>query len=96
MIEYFSPINREKNNGFTNTPFGSYKYKRYWTIKGNNFDKPKYECGTEHNYLGGLASTVSNPNMVDSHHTIWFKGKAPSKEQAQRRFLSKMRSSNLN
>jgi hypothetical protein len=96
MIEFFTSINNDKNGGFINTPFGSYKYKKYWTIKGSNMDHPKYECGTEHSYLGGLSGTVSNPNMVDSHHTIWFRGKAPNKEQAQRRFLSKMRSRNLN
>lgn len=90
MSEYFVPLSRDKNNGFINTPFGSYKYRKYWTVKGSN-DNPKYECGTEHNYSGGISSSEGNPNMVDTHHTIWFRGKAPSKEEAQKRFLSKMK-----
>lgn len=91
QIEYFTPLNNERTGGFVNTPFGSLKFKKYWTIKGSNNDKPKYECGTEHSYTGGLASTTTNPNMVESHHTIWFRGKAPTVEQAQRRFLNKMK-----
>lgn len=96
MIEYFGPTSNDKTSGFTGTPFGSGRFKKYWTIKGANSDKPKYECGSEHNYMNGVSDTQLSPNMVETHHTVWFRGNPPTTEQAQRRFISKMRSSNFN
>jgi hypothetical protein len=86
-VDYYGT---SKNGGFTLTPFGSDKLQGYWTIKGQSDSNPKYECGTSHNYLGGLTSPDESPNMVHSHHTIWFRGEPPKDERVQLRLLTKL------
>lgn len=88
-VDHFGSSN---DGGFHNTPFGSTKYGAYWTIRGPSATSPKYECATSHTYTGGYASPDSSPNMVKSHHSIWFRGEAPDDEKVQRRLLSRIRS----
>ena len=79
MIMKFKYVGINKEGGFYDTPFGSEELQMYWTIKGNALNQPKYECGTYHDYnkeeytIGAI-----HPNMVESHHMIFFRGEAPS------------------
>lgn len=86
-ITEYVPIENQKSGGFTNTPFGSLKFKQFWTIGGSNSDKPRFECASSHEYNHSMGDIDREPRLVDSHHTIWFRGKAPTKEQAYKRFL---------
>jgi hypothetical protein len=88
-VDHFGSSN---DGGFHNTPFGSSKYGAYWTIRGPSPSNPRYECATSHSYTGGYTSPDSSPNMVKSHHSIWFRGEAPDEEKVQRRLLSRIRS----
>lgn len=80
------------DGGFHNTPFGLTKYRAYWTIRGSSLSNPKYECATAHNYVGGYASPEYSPNMVESHHTVWFRGDPPCEDFVKRRLLTRIRS----
>lgn len=77
--------------GFTVTPFGSIKNMAFWTIRGPLSQDPKYECATSHNYIGGVSASDSSPNMVNSHHMIWFRGHPPLEEKVQSRLLSRFK-----
>jgi hypothetical protein len=91
MIKDVEHFGIDNNGGFINTPFGSEKYSAYWTIKGNSLKNPVYECATEHRYIGGYASPDTSPNMVETHHSIWFRGDAPSEEVVQKRLLNNLK-----
>jgi hypothetical protein len=89
MVEGINYYGKEVNGGFTNTPFGSTEYQAYWTIRGPNPKSPVYECGSEHRYIGGYATEETSPNMVETHHTIWFRGDPPADDIVQARLLSR-------
>jgi len=91
MIEDIDFYGVNKNGGFTLTPFGSSKYMAYWTIRGPLTQPPKYECATSHDYTGGMSAPDSSPNMVQSHHMIWFRGQPPSEDKVRMRLLSKLK-----
>lgn len=79
MITKFKYVGINKEGGFYDTPFGSDELQMYWTIKGNNINQPKYECGTYHDYnKEEYAVDKMHPNMVETHHMIFFRGEAPS------------------
>jgi hypothetical protein len=79
MITKFKYVGINKEGGFYDTPFGSDELQMYWTIKGNNINQPKYECGTYHDYnKEEYAVGEIHPNMVETHHMIFFRGEAPS------------------
>jgi hypothetical protein len=91
MIEDIDYYGLNKNGGFTITPFGSNKHMAFWTIRGPSTQNPKYECGTSHNYVGGMSAPDSSPNMVQSHHMIWFRGEPPSEEKVQVRLFNRFK-----
>ena len=78
---------KSKTGGLTNTPFGSITYNAFWTIKGEDQNSPRYECGTSHK--NDLLSNL-NPNMVMTHHTIWFRGDPLSEEEHRDRMMKKL------
>ena len=86
-----SHIQYNPDGGFTDTPFGSKEYEMYWTIKGNVKAQPRYECASLHEYIGGYASPDSNPNMVESHHMIFFRGEAPSSKMVRARLFNRVK-----
>lgn len=91
MAETIDFAGSNTKGGFTLTPFGSRRYGGYWTIKGPSLNNPKYECATQHEYVGGYSSPESSPNMVETHHSIWFRGDPPKEELVQRRLLGRMK-----
>jgi hypothetical protein len=91
MINEIDYYNISPEGGFAYTPFGSNKYKAYWTIRGPSLSYPKYECATSHDWVGGYATMQESPIMAETHHTVWFRGEAPSEEQVQRRLVSRLR-----
>lgn len=74
-------INESSNGGFWDTPFGSQKLKKFWTIKGNLNEKGRFECGSYHD--GG--NSIED-NLVQTHHSVWFRGPALSVEESRNRF----------
>jgi hypothetical protein len=90
MLENVDHYGKEVNGGFTNTPFGSTRDKTFWTIRGPNQKEPIYECASYHRYTGGFASGDNSPNMVETRHTIWFRGDAPSENVVHARLLSRL------
>lgn len=90
MIESTDYVGTNQKGGFTLTPFGMSRYNIYWTIKGSSEAYPRFECGTKHDYLSGFTNSELSPMMVESHHTIWFRGKAPEKEAVQNRLLGRI------
>lgn len=86
-IDDYVPIENQKSGGFTNTPFGSLKQKQFWTIGGANSNKLRFECASFHEYNNSMGEIDRDPLLVDTHHTIWFRGNAPTKDQAYKRFL---------
>jgi hypothetical protein len=73
-------VNQSYDGGFWNSPFGSQSKKRFWTVT-----KDRFECGTYH-------KDILNPRAaqsVDTHHTIWFRGPAPSEEIARIRYRTR-------
>ena len=91
MVENIDHFGMSGEGGFTNTPFGATRYGAFWTVKGASMSNPKYECGTKHEYTGGYASPDSSPNMVQSHHTVWFRGTPPPEDAVQRRLFGRMK-----
>ncbi len=92
MIEGIDTYGSSSEGGFINRPFGLSKYKAYWTIRGASMSNPQYECATSHEYVGGYANPETNPNMVESHHTIWFRGDPPNEDMVKRRLFTRIRS----
>lgn len=90
MVSNTDDIGINQKGGFITTPFGITKYEAYWTIKGSSESYPKFECGTKHSYLGGYSNSELSPIMVETHHTIWFRGEAPEKELVQNRLLGRI------
>jgi hypothetical protein len=91
MIDSIDFYGMSQDGGFTNTSFGASRYGAFWTIRGTSINNPKFECGTKHDYTGGYASLDTSPNMVHSHHTVWFRGTPPEEEAVQRRLFGRMK-----
>ena len=71
-----------KKGNFWDTPFGSNGLGRYWTVKGNLQEGGRYECGTRHK--DGVSKEITS--LVNTHHTVWFRGEPPSEEDARARY----------
>jgi hypothetical protein len=78
-------VGRSHNGGFWDTPFGSSKHQKYWTVKGNVKKGGRFECGTAH--IDG----ATNPNaaLVMTHHTVWMRGLAATEKESRERFVSR-------
>lgn len=59
-------------------------------MKGDDQTQDIFECGTFHR--GGTAGPEDDPNMVFTHHSIWFRGFPPSDEEARERYLNNVSS----
>jgi len=92
MMEELNYYGTSTNSGFTGSPFGLPKYKAYWTVIDSSVKYPRYECATSHNYVGGYSSKENSPNMVNSHHMIWFRGDPPNEDRVKIRLISRIRS----
>lgn len=90
LINNFDYIGFNSNGGFIDTPFGSNDFEMYWTIRGNSKENPKYECASKHEYIGGYSSPDTNPNMVESHHMVFFRGEAPSPKMVRARLFNRV------
>ena len=89
MMREFNKYGQSSNGGFTTTAFGSDQYQAFWTVKGDDPAQAIYECATQHKVTGGNTSPADSPNMVYTHHSIWFRGSAPTEEEARNRLLNK-------
>jgi len=76
QINKIDSVGKSNIGGLTHTPFGSSTYNAYWTIGGDNNNR--FECGSNHKETGKFIPSDENPNMVFTHHTIWFRGPPPS------------------
>ncbi len=84
-ISSFDIYGSSPTGGFSTTPFGSSSgghnnNGRYWTVIGDISNKPVFECGASHR------GEDESPEMVFSHHAVFFKGSAPNNEEARARF----------
>ena len=73
-------INQSFNGGFWDSPFGSQKLKKFWTVKGNFKKNGRFECGSYHD--NGIES-----NLFQTHHSVWFRGPSLSAEEARNRYI---------
>lgn len=81
MDEDLDYLGKSKKGGFWDMPFASKGAGKYWVVRGSRKD-PVFECGTHH----------KNPNQNNSaytHHTVWFRGDAPSEDFARSRYFNK-------
>jgi hypothetical protein len=84
-------IGRNRQGGFTHTPFGSDTYTSYWTVSGDNMNR--YECASNHQDTGAIVAPDEAPGMVFTHHTIWFRGDPPTDDEVRNRLMNKNTSS---
>jgi hypothetical protein len=70
-------VGTSTNGSFWNTPFGSSNKKKFWTVKQNRF-----ECGSYHKDNVDFTEA----NLVETHHSVWFRGEAISEEEAGVRY----------
>ncbi len=87
QLAQFREFGKSNKGGFYDSPFGSAMYNSYWTVMGNDITKPRFECGSNHAIGEGYVPAEENPQMVYTHHTIWFRGKPPKPEEIQGRSL---------
>jgi hypothetical protein len=77
-------VGGEKGGGFTNSPFKSPSGS--WTIKGNNPNYEKYECGTVHEIdPNGIMNQINASAKVNTHHSVYFRGSPLSEHEARDR-----------
>lgn len=84
----FTYYGRNPKGGFVVTAFGSDNYRSYWTVKGDDHTQDVFECGSIHRGPG--TTNEDDPNMVFSHHSIWFRGFPPSEDEVRERFMASM------
>ena len=74
-----------RSGGLWDSPFGSNKLKKFWTVKGNVKKGGRFECGTNHK------DNLTNPaaQLIMTHHTVWVRGVAPDMDEARSRFTSR-------
>ena len=94
MISNFKVFGTSHSGGFYDTPFGSSRFGKYWTVLGHDITKPIFECGSSHNVGDGYVPESENPRMVYTHHSIWFRGKPPSPEAVQARLANRKSQAN--
>ncbi len=82
MNDTLDSVGRDPLGGFWNRPFGSNSAKKFWTVKGRDDNFHKFECGSMHK--SNLQSATAY-----THHTIWFRGQAPSIDFARSRYYNK-------
>jgi len=75
-------VGRNPTGGFWDRPFGSHSKGNYWTVKGSNSNRIRFECGTKHK------SQLESSNAY-THHTVWFRGDPPSEDFARARYYNK-------
>ena len=81
-MKFVDTLNQSSNGGFWDTPFASKKKHLFWTVKGNVLKGGRFECGSEH------SDGIDNPdnNLVQTHHSVWFRGSPMSVEEARNRY----------
>lgn len=89
QINHYRVYGSSEKGGFYDSPFGSAMFNSYWTVLGNDITKPKFECASSHRVGEGYVPDEENPQMVYTHHSIWFRGKPPSPEDVQERLFKK-------
>jgi len=73
-------VGSSNTGSFWNTPFGSSTKSKFWTVKNGRF-----ECGSSHK--DGLDDQEGK--LVETQHSIWFRGPAPSDEEARVRYSAR-------
>ena len=86
-VKELNTFGKNKKGGYTHTPFGSSTYNTYWTISGDSLTR--FECGSNHEDTGAILSPEDAPNMVFTHHTLWFRGDPPTEDEHRERFLNR-------
>ena len=81
----FDYAGQSQNGGFWDTPFGSNSLLKYWTVKGNVKKGGRFECGSAHKDGAKNPASV----LVMTHHTIWFRGSAPTEAEARNRYTER-------
>ena len=72
---------RSKIGGFNDSPFGADQL--YWTVKGKD-DEDLWECASNNRINGDRKQSES---MVETNHSIWFRGLPASSSLAKKRYL---------
>lgn len=75
---------KNKKGGLTDSPFGTDQL--YWTVKGKD-DEDLWECGSNNRTNGDRKLSES---MVETHHSIWFRGLPASATMAKKRYLENL------
>lgn len=91
MIGMFRYAGQSESGGFYDTPFGSDTYSKFWTVMGNDINKPKFECGSNHRVGEGYVPDDENPHMIYTHHSIFFRGAPLTDDEASARLARNKR-----
>jgi len=86
-IGEFHVFGANPKGGFTAQTFGSATYNSYWTVKGDSPTQDIFECGTSHKSTA-FTSPEDSPQMVFTHHSVWFRGAAPSEDEVKQRMMN--------
>lgn len=81
--------NKTNTGGLAVTPFGSKKFGSFWTVVGDDPRNPIFECGSYHRDVMDAVG-ANSPAMARTHHTVYFRGKAPSADEVRQRMLAKI------
>ncbi len=88
-IKSLNFANKTKNGGMAITPFGSSQYGSFWTVVGEDPRNPIFECGSFHRSISDAIGNKS-PSQALTHHSIFFRGVAPTDETVRTRMLAKI------
>lgn len=89
QLPQFDIVGKDSKGGFTSTLFGSSSYEMNWTVKGNDPLQDIFECGSTHR-LEDFTPADDNPSMIFTHHSVWFRGNAPTPEEARDRYMENL------
>ena len=81
MEEELDYIGKNTKGGFWDTPFASKVSDKYWIVKGTKKGVDEYSCGKKHTKKEQTIGAYT-------HHTVWFRGDAPTREFARARYYN--------
>jgi len=85
QFEMQDTLDYVRNNpvgSFWDKPFGSKSAGKFWVVKGSEKGNDRFECGTHHKSQLESATAYT-------HHTVWFRGDAPTEDFARQRYFNK-------
>jgi len=88
-VKSLDSVGKSKTGGLAVNLFGISKYHSFWNVVGDDPRNPVFECGSSHRGIT-KNNPENNPNMAATHHSIYFRGKAPTAEEVRKRIISRI------